>query len=136
MDFVCCSAIFLIESYPLYETLMQKNWVKFCKIDHFITYINWTNYRKRTQNISISGRKGSTIVRYYILREMFESRLKKSAKFFEEIFLESCVTCLISSTTQHPLTRAPLQLIHSVNNDDDNDDDYHKYDEGGISGLL
>ena len=58
---------------------------------------------------------------------MFKSRLKKSAKFFEEFFLESCVTCLISSTTRHPLTRAPLQLIHSVNNDDDDKDDYLDY---------
>ena len=35
-----------------------------------------------------------------------------------------------------PLTRAPLQLIHSVNNDDDNDDDYLEQDGGGISGFM
>ena len=119
LDFVCCPVIFLIESYPLYEALI--NWIKFCKIDHFITYINWTNYWKRTQNISIFlGEKG--VVRYWILREMFESRLKKSAKFLRRFFLESCVTCLISSTTRHPwqephynlYTRSTMMMIMTM----------------------
>ena len=121
LDFVCCPAIFLIESYPLHETLMQKNWVKFCTIDHFITYIKWTSYWKRTQNISISGRKGGTIVRYYIIRENLV--LKKMLIFWGDLF-GKLRNMFDQQHNPAPLTRAPLQLIHSVNNDDDNDDDY------------
>ena len=65
------------------------------------------------------------IVKYFEdKRGLFKKKAGERVKYFEEVFCRKLRDMFDQQHNPAPLTRAPLQLIHSVNNDDDNDDDY------------